>query len=90
MVIWIQFRLGFVQGWLFYTDSSFWKPPQMKVCMFFSLFPMFVVEELLNLFVYQALLHSVPFGKMIVLDLFADVKPVWESSSQFYDTPYVW
>ncbi|XP_058077596.1 alpha-N-acetylglucosaminidase isoform X2 [Magnolia sinica] len=38
----------------------------------------------------QALLHSVPFGKMIVLDLFADVKPIWETSSQFYGTPYVW
>ncbi|KAG6421832.1 hypothetical protein SASPL_118390 [Salvia splendens] len=54
-----------MQGWLFYSDSSFWKPPQMK-----------------------ALLHSVPFGKMIVLDLFAEVKPVWKSSSQFYHTPY--
>ncbi|GFP92397.1 alpha-n-acetylglucosaminidase [Phtheirospermum japonicum] len=48
-----------MQGWLFYSDSSFWKPPQMK-----------------------ALLHSVPFGKMIVLDLFADVKPIWKSSDQ--------
>ncbi|KAL6569960.1 hypothetical protein OROMI_014474 [Orobanche minor] len=56
-----------MQGWLFYSDSSFWKPPQMK-----------------------ALLHSVPFGKMIVLDLFADVKPIWKSSSQFYHTPYIW
>ncbi|KAK2994470.1 hypothetical protein RJ640_008838 [Escallonia rubra] len=56
-----------MQGWLFYSDSSFWKPPQMK-----------------------ALLHSVPFGKMIVLDLFADAKPIWKSSSQFYGTPYVW
>ncbi|KAF9621704.1 hypothetical protein IFM89_027270 [Coptis chinensis] len=40
--------------------------------------------------VLQALLHSVPFGKMIVLDLFAYVKPIWEESSQFYGTPYVW
>ncbi|KAL6288553.1 hypothetical protein ACE6H2_006063 [Prunus campanulata] len=56
-----------MQGWLFYSDSSFWKPPQMK-----------------------ALLHSVPFGKMIVLDLFADVKPIWRTSSQFYGTPYIW
>ncbi|KAG2668722.1 hypothetical protein I3760_14G004400 [Carya illinoinensis] len=56
-----------MQGWLFYEDSVFWKPPQMK-----------------------ALLHSVPFGKMIVLDLFADFKPIWKYSSQFYDTPYVW
>ncbi|CAI9103014.1 OLC1v1001424C2 [Oldenlandia corymbosa var. corymbosa] len=56
-----------MQGWLFYSDSSFWKPPQMK-----------------------ALLHSVPFGKMIVLDLFADVKPIWNYSNQFYGTPYIW
>ncbi|XVF73610.1 hypothetical protein PTKIN_Ptkin12aG0216000 [Pterospermum kingtungense] len=56
-----------MQGWLFYSDSHFWKPPQMK-----------------------ALLHSVPLGKMIVLDLFADVKPIWAYSSQFYGTPYVW
>ncbi|KAF5184316.1 Alpha-n-acetylglucosaminidase [Thalictrum thalictroides] len=56
-----------MQGWLFSSDSAFWKPPQMK-----------------------ALLHSVPLGKMIVLDLFADVKPIWEKSSQFYGTPYVW
>ncbi|KAF3975926.1 hypothetical protein CMV_000839 [Castanea mollissima] len=38
----------------------------------------------------QALLHSVPFGKMIVLDLYADVKPIWKNSSHFYGTPYVW
>ncbi|KAG8097408.1 hypothetical protein GUJ93_ZPchr0013g37055 [Zizania palustris] len=38
----------------------------------------------------KALLHSVPIGKMIVLDLFADVKPVWKMSSQFYGVPYVW
>ncbi|XP_060217343.1 alpha-N-acetylglucosaminidase isoform X2 [Lycium barbarum] len=56
-----------MQGWLFYSDSKYWKPPQM-----------------------EALLHSVPRGKMIVLDLFADVKPVWKSSSQFYGTPYIW
>ncbi|XP_020107774.1 alpha-N-acetylglucosaminidase isoform X1 [Ananas comosus] len=38
----------------------------------------------------KALLHSVPIGKMIVLDLFADVKPIWKKSSQFYGVPYVW
>lgn len=27
---------------------------------------------------------------MIVLDLFADVKPIWKQSSQFYGVPYVW
>eukprot|EP01018_Ginkgo_biloba_P022651 Gb_23620 [translate_table: standard] len=38
----------------------------------------------------KALLHSVPVGRMIVLDLFADVKPVWNKSDQFYGTPYIW
>ncbi|KAK8606424.1 hypothetical protein V6N13_030707 [Hibiscus sabdariffa] len=32
----------------------------------------------------QALLHSVPLGKLVVLDLFAEVKPIWISSEQFY------
>ncbi|KAE8655243.1 hypothetical protein F3Y22_tig00117034pilonHSYRG01531 [Hibiscus syriacus] len=34
--------------------------------------------------------HSPSVGKMIVLDLFGDVKPIWATSSQFYGTPYVW
>ncbi|CAN6295052.1 unnamed protein product [Urochloa humidicola] len=38
----------------------------------------------------KALLHSVPIGKMVVLDLFADVKPIWKISSQFYGVPYIW
>lgn len=38
----------------------------------------------------QALLHSVPSGKMVVLDLFAEVKPVWNRSNHFYETPYIW
>lgn len=38
----------------------------------------------------KALLHSVPSGKMIVIDLFAEVKPIWKRSEQFYGTPYIW
>lgn len=38
----------------------------------------------------KALLHSVPVGKMIVLDLFAEAKPIWSSSEQFYGVPYIW
>ncbi|PHT31716.1 hypothetical protein CQW23_28053 [Capsicum baccatum] len=30
----------------------------------------------------QALLHSVPLGKLIVLDLYAEVKPIWATSKQ--------
>ncbi|CAM6109929.1 unnamed protein product [Calypogeia fissa] len=38
----------------------------------------------------QALLHSVPVGKMVVLDLFAEVKPVWQRTNHFYGVPYIW
>ncbi|XP_038880130.1 alpha-N-acetylglucosaminidase-like [Benincasa hispida] len=38
----------------------------------------------------KALLHSVPLGRLVVLDLYAEVKPVWISSEQFYGTPYIW
>uniref|UniRef100_A0A804M993 Alpha-N-acetylglucosaminidase n=1 Tax=Zea mays TaxID=4577 RepID=A0A804M993_MAIZE len=38
----------------------------------------------------KALLHSVPVGKMIVLDLYAEVKPVWINSDQLYGVPYIW
>ncbi|KAH1131145.1 hypothetical protein J1N35_002523 [Gossypium stocksii] len=38
----------------------------------------------------KALLHSVPLGKLVVLDLYAEVKPIWISSEQFYGVPYIW
>ncbi|KAL1810297.1 hypothetical protein ACET3Z_027287 [Daucus carota] len=38
----------------------------------------------------KALLHSVPIGKMVVLDLFAEVLPIWPPSEQFYGVPYIW
>lgn len=38
----------------------------------------------------KALLHSVPVGKLVVLDLFAEVKPIWTTSEQFYGVPYIW
>ncbi|XP_022135500.1 alpha-N-acetylglucosaminidase-like [Momordica charantia] len=38
----------------------------------------------------KALLHSVPLGRLVVLDLYAEVKPIWISSEQFYGTPYIW
>ncbi|KDP31153.1 hypothetical protein JCGZ_11529 [Jatropha curcas] len=38
----------------------------------------------------KALLHSVPVGRLVVLDLFAEVKPIWITSEQFYGIPYIW
>ncbi|XP_038160453.1 alpha-N-acetylglucosaminidase [Cyprinodon tularosa] len=56
-----------MQGWLFYSDPSFWKPPQI-----------------------QALLHGVPLGRMIVLDLFAEADPVFTYTQSFYGQPFIW
>ena len=39
---------------------------------------------------FQALLQSVPVGRLVVLDLFAEVKPIWITSEQFYGVPYIW
>lgn len=38
----------------------------------------------------KSLLHSVPIGRLVVLDLFAEVKPIWTTSEQFYGVPYIW
>lgn len=56
-----------MQGWLFISDPSFWKPDQVK-----------------------ALLHGVPLGRMIVLDLFAESMPVYSSTNSFYGQPFIW
>lgn len=56
-----------MQGWLFISDPSFWKPDQVK-----------------------ALLHGVPLGRMIVLDLFAESMPVYSSTHSFYGQPFIW
>ena len=53
--------------------------------------PKFGLEVLIICMHYfQALLHSVPLGKLIVLDLYAEVKPIWATSKQFYGIPYIW
>ncbi|KAK7919525.1 hypothetical protein WMY93_010809 [Mugilogobius chulae] len=56
-----------MQGWLFFSDSAFWKPAQI-----------------------QALLHGVPLGRMIVLDLFAETEPVFSYTQSFYGQPFIW
>ncbi|KAL4235880.1 hypothetical protein ACF0H5_004269 [Mactra antiquata] len=38
----------------------------------------------------KALLTSVPQGKMIILDLFAEVLPVYSNTSSFYGQPFIW
>ncbi|CAM8912675.1 unnamed protein product [Rhodiola kirilowii] len=38
----------------------------------------------------KALLHSVPIGRLVVLDLFAEGRPIWRTSEQFYGVPYIW
>lgn len=38
----------------------------------------------------QAVLRAVPLGRMIVLDLFAESKPVYEWTESFYGQPFIW
>ncbi|XP_060608004.1 alpha-N-acetylglucosaminidase-like isoform X1 [Ruditapes philippinarum] len=38
----------------------------------------------------KALLTSIPKGRMIVLDLFAEVRPVYNSTHSFYGQPFIW
>ncbi|XP_056433195.1 LOW QUALITY PROTEIN: alpha-N-acetylglucosaminidase-like [Gadus chalcogrammus] len=56
-----------MQGWLFFSSASFWRPPQIK-----------------------ALLHGVPIGRMIVLDLFAETEPIFSYTESFYGQPFIW
>lgn len=56
-----------MQGWLFFSDATFWQPAQIK-----------------------ALLHGVPLGRMIVLDLFAETEPIFSYTESFYGQPFIW
>ncbi|EDO46476.1 predicted protein [Nematostella vectensis] len=38
----------------------------------------------------KALLHGVPQGFMIVLDLWAENSPIWSRTQSFYGTPFIW
>src|SRR6185312_5066325 len=38
----------------------------------------------------KALLGSVPDDKMIILDLYGEVHPVWDKQSAFYGKPWIW
>ena len=38
----------------------------------------------------EALLDPVPDERMLLLDLFADMKPVWERAKSFYGKPWLW
>lgn len=38
----------------------------------------------------KALLHGVPLGKMIVLDLYAEYTPIWKTTDSFYGQPFIW
>uniref|UniRef100_H3A9S5 N-acetyl-alpha-glucosaminidase n=1 Tax=Latimeria chalumnae TaxID=7897 RepID=H3A9S5_LATCH len=38
----------------------------------------------------KALLHGVPIGRMIILDLFAETFPVYSRTESFYGQPFIW
>ncbi|XP_072105359.1 alpha-N-acetylglucosaminidase [Mobula birostris] len=38
----------------------------------------------------KALLHGVPLGRMIILDLFAESRPAYSLTESFYGQPFIW
>lgn len=38
----------------------------------------------------EALLKAVPSDKMLLLDLAAEIEPVWKRTNAFYDKPWIW
>ncbi|KAG6686673.1 hypothetical protein I3842_11G031900, partial [Carya illinoinensis] len=80
-----------MQGWLFSYDP-FWRPSQMKHII--SLTHPWVAQVVKVNLCARAQIHrhfyTVPVGKLVVLDLFAEVKPLWITSEQFYAVPYIW
>ncbi|XP_031570381.1 alpha-N-acetylglucosaminidase-like [Actinia tenebrosa] len=38
----------------------------------------------------KGLLDGIPIGKMIILDLFAEINPIWQNISALYGQPFIW
>lgn len=38
----------------------------------------------------QGLLSGVPRGRLILLDLYAEVFPIWLRTASFYGIPFIW
>jgi alpha-N-acetylglucosaminidase len=61
LAVWVM------QGWLFFSDSRFWKPARIR-----------------------AMLNAVPDDKMIILDLWSEVNPVWNKTDAYYGKTWIW
>ena len=38
----------------------------------------------------QALVQGVPQGRLVLLDLYAEVFPLWSRTQSFYGAPFIW
>lgn len=43
-----------------------------------------------NIVIIFFFFKGVPQGKMIVLDLYAEVNPIWQKTESFYGQPFIW
>jgi Alpha-N-acetylglucosaminidase (NAGLU) tim-barrel domain len=43
-----------------------------------------------QLLLLQGLLSGVPRGRLILLDLYAEVFPIWLRTASFYGIPFIW
>ena len=44
----------------------------------------------MQILIASLFIQGVPIGKMIVLDLFAEVHPIWRETESFYGQPFIW
>ena len=51
---------------------------------------MFLSAGYWNATTMQAVLHAVPLGGLIVLDLWSETVPVWSQTDAYYGTPFIW
>ena len=43
-----------------------------------------------SIILFLSFFKGVPKGQMIVLDLYAEVNPVWQRTESFYGQPFIW
>lgn len=51
---------------------------------------MFENDPYWNNSMIESLLHAVPHGKLIVLDLWSETVPVWNRTQNYFGTPFIW
>jgi len=77
-----------MQGWLFVNSPQFWQQPQIKAYLrHISTLRYIIARYLLTIF---HLFSGVPDDRMIILDLFSEIQPIWSNTHSYYGKPFIW